>query len=142
MSQNKSSINEQKGINTNNVIKDNIDNFLRFFNILTNEPSEFVKVLGDENIIKIIIGNINNKLNMEAYLNAINKYFNGNPNCHLFSAKQIKDILNNHNLYKEGKIDDNLFNIILNICRLDEYNNLFDPNCLNIQKNLKEYKKQ
>ena len=79
---------------------------------------------------------------MEVYINAINKHFNGNPNCHLFSANQIKDILNNHNLYKEGKIDDNLFNIILNICRLDEYNNLFDPNCLNIQKNLKEYKKQ
>ena len=45
MYQNKQSPNQLMGLDTNNGIKDNTDDRLRFFNILTNESSEFVKNL-------------------------------------------------------------------------------------------------
>ena len=47
-------------INNNSFIKD--ADFKIFFDILSKNPSEFSDVIGNENIIKKLIGSINNNL--------------------------------------------------------------------------------
>ena len=64
----------------------------------------------------------------------------GGNNYHLFNANQLKAILNCHDLIKSGKINDDVFNRILDLCKFEDYCKLFDPTQLNIQKNLEEYK--
>ena len=83
--------------NCNFISEDNND-LLRFFSIMPKEPSEFVKIVGNEPLINKIIGKINNNKILKQYLMEINKYFKGNPFCHLFKAIQIKEILNNHDI--------------------------------------------
>lgn len=125
--------------NGHNHLTEDKDDFSRFFSIMSNEPSEFVQIVGNESIINTIIGKINNNKIMKEYLMAINKYFKGNPCCHSFTAMQIKEIMKNHDIYIKGKIDDSVFNAILDLCKTDEYINLFDINNLNIGKNLVQY---
>lgn len=126
--------------NNNSFIKDDKSDFKRFFDILSKNPSEFSDVIGNENIIKKLIGSINNNLQMKNYLIEINKYFNGSNSCHIFNVKELKKILNYHDLINSGKIDDDIFNTILDICKFEDYCKLFDSTQLNIQKNLNEYK--
>ena len=126
--------------NNNSFIKDDKSDFKRFFDILSKNPSEFSDVIGNENIIKKLIGSINNNLQMKDYLIEINKYFNGGGNNSYIQYKRIKKILNYHDLINSGKIDDDIFNSILDICKFEDYCKLFDSTQLNIQKNLNEYK--
>jgi hypothetical protein len=128
--------------NNNSFIKDDKSDFKIFFNILSKNPTEFADVIGNENVIKKIIGFINNNLQMKEYLIEINKYFNGGGNncCHIFSVKELKTILNCHDLINSGKIDDDTFNGILDLCKFEDYCKLFDSIQLNIQKNLDEHK--
>ena len=98
--------------NNNSFIKDDKSDFKRFFDILSKNPSEFSDVIGNENIIKKLIGSINNNLQMNNYLIEINKYFNGSNSCHIFNVKELKKILNEHDLINSGKIDDDIFNTI------------------------------
>ena len=59
--------------NNNSFIKDDKSDFKRFFDILSKNPSEFSDVIGNKNIIKKLIGSINNNLQMKNYLIEINK---------------------------------------------------------------------
>ena len=79
--------------NNNSFIKDDKSDFKRFFDILSKNPSEFSDVIGNENIIKKLIGSINNNLQMKNYLIEINKYFNGSNSCHIFNVKELKKFL-------------------------------------------------
>jgi hypothetical protein len=78
---------------------------------------------------------------MKEYLIEITKNFNGGGgnSCHIFNAKELKKILNCHVLIISGKIDDDICNSIIYICKFEDYCKLFDSTQLNIQKNLNEY---